>query len=69
MANLQKIFSPDCKNNRLQCYDIDRKNFFDQPTAFGQGDDYRTGCLIDYPYFKNYYKLIAINLSKQKNRC
>ena len=51
--------------------------FFDQPvenfktydnirkSATGQGDDYRTECLLDYLYFKNYYKLIAIYLSKQ----
>ena len=32
----------------------------------GQGDDYTTGCLLDYPYFKNYYKMIAIDLSKQQ---
>ena len=32
-----------------------------------QDDDYTAGCLLDYPYFKKYYKLIAINLSKQKN--
>ena len=32
----------------------------------GQGDDYTTGCLLDYPYFKKYYKLIAIDLSKQQ---
>ena len=32
----------------------------------GQGDDYTVGCLLDYPYFKKYYKLIAIGLSKQK---
>ena len=25
-----------------------------------------TGCLIDYPYFKKYHKLIAIDLSKQQ---
>ena len=31
--------------------------------ATGQGDDYTTG-LIDYNYFKNYYKMIAIDLSK-----
>ena len=54
-------------------------NFFDQPIknvlktyenikkiATGQGDDYTTGCLLDYPYFKIYYKLIAIDLSKQQ---
>ena len=34
--------------------------------ATGQGDDYTTGCLLDYPYFKIYYKLIAIDLSKQQ---
>ena len=56
---------------------IDGQNFFDQPVkhklmtydsirkiATGQGDDYITGCLLDYNYFKNYYKMIAIDLSK-----
>ena len=58
---------------------IDGKNFFDQPInsmtktygnirkiAIGQGDDYTTGCLLDYPYFKDHYKLIGIDLSKQE---
>ena len=58
---------------------IDGKNFFDQPIntmtktyenirkiATGQGDDYTTGCLLDYPYFKNQYKIIPIDLSKQQ---
>ena len=58
---------------------IDGKNLFDQPVrndkvtyehirkiAIGQGDDYRTGCLLDYTYFKKYYKMIAIDLSKQQ---
>ena len=58
---------------------IDGKNFFDQPInsdlktyenirkiATGQGDDYTTGCLLDYSYFKDYYKMIAIDLSKQR---
>ena len=58
---------------------IDGRNFFDQPIkndlktydnirkiATGQGDDYTTGCLLDYPYFEKYYKLIAIDLSKQQ---
>ena len=30
----------------------------------GQGDDYTTGWLLDYNYFKKYYKVIAIHLSK-----
>ena len=32
----------------------------------GQGDDYATGCLLDYVYFKDNYKLITVDLSKQK---
>ena len=34
--------------------------------TIGQGDDYTTGCLLDYPCFKENYKLIAIDLSKQQ---
>ena len=32
----------------------------------GQGDDYTTGCLLDFAYFLKNYKLIAADLSKQK---
>ena len=32
----------------------------------GQEDDYTTGCLLDYSYFKDHYKMIAIDLSKQQ---
>ena len=32
----------------------------------GWGNDYATGCLRDYVYFKKYYKLVAIDLSKQQ---
>ena len=35
-------------------------------TVTGQGDDYTTGCLLDYQYFKDHYQVIAIDLSKQK---
>ena len=58
---------------------IDGKNFFDQPIknnkvtyenirkiAIGHGDDYTTRYLLDYTYFKKYYKMIAIDLSKQQ---
>ena len=30
----------------------------------GQGDDYATAGLLDYNYFKNYYYIIVIDLSK-----
>ena len=58
---------------------IDGRNFFNNPIknylktyenireiATSQGDDYTTRCLLDYPYFKKYYKLIAVDLSKQQ---
>ena len=58
---------------------IDGRNVFDQPInsmsktyenirkiATGKGDDYTTVCLLDYPYFKDNYKMIAIDLSKQQ---
>ena len=58
---------------------IDRKNLYDQSVknnkatyenirklATLQGDDYTTGYLLDYMYFKNYFKLIAVDLSKQQ---
>ena len=34
--------------------------------ATGQGDDYTTGCLLDYPYFVDTYKMIVVDLSKQQ---
>ena len=58
---------------------INGKNFFDQPItsnnvtyenirkiATGQGDDYTNGCLLDYPYVNDTYKVIAIDFSKQQ---
>ena len=34
--------------------------------ATGQGEDYTTGCLLDYDYIKNHYKLVTVDLSRQK---
>ena len=35
--------------------------------SVGQGDDYTTGCFLDSAcYFKDNYRLIAVDLSKQK---
>ena len=31
-----------------------------------KGEDYTTGCLLDYKYYKDYYSIITCNLSKQK---
>ena len=56
---------------------MDRRNFFDQlvkndlktndkikKTPIGQEDDCMTSRLLDYNYFNNYNKIIAIDLSK-----
>ena len=32
----------------------------------GKGEDYTTGSLLDFNYFKKHYKLVAVDLSKQK---
>ena len=32
----------------------------------GNGEDYTAGCLLDYDYFNKHYKLVAVDLSKQK---
>ena len=58
---------------------IDGRNFYDQPindlikqydevrkVSTGHGDDYTTGSLLDYAYFKDNYKLIAVDFGKKK---
>ena len=34
----------------------------------GQGEDYTAGCLLDYDYIKNRCRLIAVDLSRQKEQ-
>ena len=53
MNDEQKLFDKSVKH-KLTTYDNIRK------FATSQGDDYTTGCLLDYNFFKNYYKMIAI---------
>ena len=74
--NIQNIFlKVEIKDYIVK---IDGKNLFNQPINngiktyenirkidTGQRNDYTTGCLLDFSYFKNNYKIIAINLSKQ----
>ena len=59
VINGENFSDQPIKNNKIT-YDNIRK------IATGQGDDYTTGCLLDYPYFANTYKMIAIDLSKQQ---
>ena len=74
----QKYYLP---RNDLNKYNvvIDGRSFYDNPTEsdiekyrelkkvmVGKGEDYTTGSLLDYNYFKKHYKLVAVDLSKQK---
>ena len=58
---------------------IDGRNFYDNPNEsdiekhrelkkvmIGKGEDYTTGSLLDFNYFDKHYKLVAVDLSKQK---
>ena len=77
IKNNKKYFFPrgEIKDNNVL---IDGKNFDYQPIndiikqydeirkiSTGYGDDYTTGCLLDYAYFKDNYRLIAVDLSKK----
>ena len=59
MINGENLFDQPVKDNKVT-YENIRK------IATGKGDDYTTGCLLNYPYFKDSYKMIAVDLSKQQ---
>ena len=53
------FFDQSIKNNKVTYKNI-------RKIATGQGDDYTTGCLLDYSYFMDTYKMISVDLSKQQ---
>ena len=59
VINGENFFDQPIKNNKITYHNI-------RKVATGQGDDYTNGCLLDYPYFANTYKMIAVDLSKQQ---
>ena len=59
VINGEIFFDQPMKNNKITDDNI-------RKIATGQGDDYATGCWLDYPYFANTYKMIAVDLSKQQ---
>ena len=78
LIHIKKKFLPRFK---IEIYniEIDGINFFDQPIndsikqydeirkiPTGQGDDFSTGCLLNFAYFEENYRLIAVDLSEQK---
>ena len=58
MINRENFFNQPIKNNKVKNENI-------RTIATGQGDDYTTGCLLDYSCFADTYKMIAVDLSKQ----
>ena len=76
--NIQrKYFLPSVNVTKYNVL-IDGRNFYDQPVsdqikkddeirkiATGKRDDYTTGCLLDHQYFKDHYKLIAVDLIQE----
>ena len=76
--SLLKYYLPRIGLNKYNLI-IDGRNFYDnkiesdiekyrelKKAMIGKGEDYTTGSLLDYDYFNKHYKLIAVNLSKQK---
>ena len=74
----KKYFLPRVKIENYNI-NIDGRNFYDHPIndtikqydeirkkSTGQGGDYTTGCLLDFAYYEKNYRLIAVDLSKQK---
>ena len=59
MINGEIFFDQPIKNNKVT-YENVRK------IGTGSGDDYTTGSLLDYPYFKDSFKMIAVDPSKQQ---
>ena len=74
----RKYYLPRISLNKYNVI-IDGRNFYDNPiesdiekyrelkkVMIGKGEDYNTGSLLDYNYFNKHYKLVAVDLSKQK---
>ena len=74
----RKYYLPRIDLNKYNII-IDGRNFYDNPiesdiekyrelkkVMIGKGEDYTTGSLLDFDYYKKHFKLVAVDLSKQK---
>ena len=74
----RKYYLPRIDLNKYNVI-IDGRNVYDNPiknniekyrelkkVMIGKGEDYNTGSLLDFNYFDKHYKLVAVDLSKQK---
>ena len=66
-----QVFLDSFKKNFLSIVKIegfnietDGRNFYD--LSINNSINYKTGCLLNFAYFQKYYRLIAVDLSKQK---
>ena len=59
MINGENFFDQSIKDNKVTYKNIIK-------VATGKGDDYTTGCLLEYAYFRDNYKMIVIDLSRQQ---
>ena len=59
MINWENVFDQPIKNNKITYKNV-------RKIATGLVDDYTTGYLLDYPYFKDTYKMIPVDLRKQQ---
>ena len=59
MIDGKSSFGQPVKNNKVTHENI-------RKIATGQGDDYTTGCLLNYIYFKHYRRMIVVDLCKKQ---
>ena len=59
MINGENVFDQPIKDDKVTSENI-------RKIATGKGDDYTIGCLLDYQYFRDNYKMIAVDLSRQQ---
>ena len=79
IINDTKLYVPVVTLSKDEIFILNGRNFYDNPiksdikkyrelkkVMIGKGEDYTTGSLLDYDYFKRHYNLVAVDLSKQK---
>ena len=59
-SEIMKLFDQPVKSNLITYGNI-------RKIVTGQGDDYTTGCQLNYNYFNKNYKIIAIDLCNNKH--
>ena len=59
-SSIERTFMTNPTDSDIKQYEETRK------LTTGQGKEYTTGCLSDYEYIKNHYRLIEVDLSWQK---